>query len=373
MSVPDHPSLYVHVPFCRSKCGYCAFVSFGDRPGEVEAYLAALGEEAALYDAEAVATVYVGGGTPSWLTAAQLERLFETLRRHFIWAPDAEVTLEMNPATFDPEKARCLAQLGVNRVSLGLQSFHQGNLAWLGRPYSADEGRQAFAVLRKADFKNINVDIVYSLPGQPQESIISDMEEAMALGPEHLSCYMLAIEAGSRFHDERVRGNDPDTQADDFRTVWERLSRSAWQPYEISNAAGEGFACRHNLNYWRGGNYIGLGLSAHSHREGHRSWNTSDLADYLRGACEDPHKLKVGEEFLEPSRRLLETLLFGLRLKEGVDLGALERRSGAVLAREKKMRLDRFVRDGFLVYEGSFLKATARGRPVLDELCGSLI
>ncbi len=368
-----HQTLYVHVPFCRSKCGYCAFVSFGDRPGEVEGYLTALGQEAALYDAEPVASVYVGGGTPSWLSAAQLERLFESLRRHFVWPPDAEVTLEMNPATFDLEKAQLLRQAGVNRISLGLQSFHQENLAWLGRSYAVDEGKEAFTVLRKADFKNINVDIVYSLPGQPQESIIRDVEEAMALGPEHLSCYMLGIEAGSRFHDEGVRGNDSDTQARDFRVVWERLSRSAWQPYEISNAAREGFACRHNLNYWRGGNYIGLGLSAHSHREGHRSWNTSNLADYLRGASEDPHRLKVGEEFLEPPRRFLETFLFGLRLRAGVDLQALERRFGALLEPDKKARIDRFVRDGFLVYEGAFLKATAKGRPVLDGVCGSLI
>ncbi len=368
-----YQTLYVHIPFCRSKCGYCAFVSFGDRPGEVEAYLGALEQEAELYHAEAVGTVYVGGGTPSYLSTMQLERLFEMLRRHFIWVPDAEVTLEMNPATFDPEKARVLRQVGVNRISLGVQSFHHGNLAWLGRPYSADEAKEAFAILREVDFENINVDVVYSLPDQTQENIIGDIEEAMGLNSEHLSCYMLSIEKGSRFHDEEVRGNDPDTQARDFRAVWERLSRSAWLPYEISNAAKEGFACQHNLNYWRGGNYIGLGLAAHSHREGYRYWNTSDLADYLRAAGEDPHKLKVGEEFLQAPRRFLETLLFGLRVTEGVDFFGLERQFGAILEREKKARIDQFVQDGFLAYEGAFLKATAKGRPVLDEICGSLI
>jgi len=368
-----YQTLYVHVPFCRSKCGYCAFVSFSDRFGDVEAYLTALEQEAWLYHAEAVGSVYVGGGTPSWLSTLQLEQLFEMLRRHFIWPPDAEVTLEMNPATFDVEKARVLRQIGVNRASLGVQSFHHGNLAWLGRPYSADEAKEAFAVLRGADFENINVDIVTSLPDQTRENIIGDVEEAMGLDPEHLSCYMLSIEKGSRFHDEGLRGNDPDTQARDFRVVWERLSRSAWLPYEISNAAKEGYACQHNMNYWRGGDYIGLGLAAHSHREGHRYWNTSDLADYLRAAAEDAHKLKAGEEFLEPPRRFLETLLFGLRLTEGVDLSGLKRRFGAALDPGKKARIDQFVKDGLLACEGARLKATDKGRPVLDEICSSLI
>lgn len=362
------PSLYVHVPFCRSKCGYCAFVSFGDRGGEVEAYLAALEREAGLYHAEAVTTVYVGGGTPSCLSAMQMEKLFEVLRRHFIWASDAEVTLEMNPATFDAEKARVLRRIGVNRASLGLQSFHHGNLVWLGRAHTADDGREAFAVLREAGFRNISVDVVYSLPDQTLENIISDVEEAMALGPEHLSCYILSIEEGSRFRAEEVRGNDSDTQMRDFAAVWERLSRSAWKPYEISNAAKPGFACQHNLNYWRAGDYIGLGLSAHSHQGGHRYWNTSDLQDYLMAAAEDPHRIKAGEEFLAPAKRLAETLLIGLRLTEGVDIGALESRFNAVLSREQKERIDQFVRDGFLAQEDAFLKATAQGRPVLDEI-----
>jgi len=366
-------TLYVHVPFCVSKCGYCSFVSFGDRLGEVEAYLTALEQEAGLYHAEAVSTVYVGGGTPSALSTMQLEQLFEMLRRHFIWPPDAEVTLEMNPATFDEEKAQVLRQVGVNRISLGVQSFHHGNLAWLGRPYSADEAREAFAVLRAADFGNINVDIVYSLPDQTPENIIGDIEEAMELNPEHLSCYVLSIEKGSRFYAEDIRGNDADTQAQHFQAVWQRLSRSVWLPYEISNAAKEGYACQHNLNYWRGGNYIGLGLAAHSHREGYRYWNTSNLEDYLRAAGQDPHNLKVGEEFLEPPRRLLEILLIGLRLTEGVDVLGLERQLDAVLDREKKARIEQLVKDGFLACKGVYLKATDKGRLVLDEICGSLM
>jgi len=368
----SYQTLYVHVPFCHSKCGYCSFVSFGDRPGEVEAYLAALEKEAGLYHAEGVATVYVGGGTPSWLSTMQLERLFEILRRHFIWSPDAEVTLEMNPATFDEEKGRMLHQMGVNRVSLGVQSLRHGNLAWLGRPYSADEAKEAFTLLRATGFANINVDIVYSLPGQTRENIRSDIEEAMGLDPEHLSCYVLSIEKGSRFHEEQIPANDPDTQALDFQAVWERLSRSRWLPYEISNAAKEGYACQHNMNYWRGGDYIGLGLAAHSHREGHRYWNTPDLQVYLRAAGEDPRKVKAGEEFLEPGRRLLETLLLGLRLTKGVDILALERQFGA-LSNEKKARIEQYIADGFLIQEGPGLRATYKGRPVLDEICASLI
>jgi len=366
-------SLYVHIPFCRSKCRYCGFVSFGGRLGDVDRYLTALEREAQMYSGREVATIFVGGGTPSILDAGQLERFFAMLRKHFVWQLSAEVTLEMNPATFDIAKARLLRELGVDRVSLGLQSFDDKSLAWLGRPHTAREGRQAFEVLRQAGFTNINVDIIYSLPGQGPGDILSNIEEAMALDPEHISAYMLGIDSGSCFYRDKVQGNDADTQARDFQAVWDRLERSPWHPYEISNAAKSGFACRHNRVYWSAGDYIGLGVSAHSHEEGHRLWNTSDLADYLRASSEDPRRMRAGEEHLIPRRRLLEALLIGLRLTEGVDIQALEERFGAVLGPDRRRRIDRFVRDGFLAAEGSFLRVAARGRLVLDEVSASLM
>ena len=300
-----------------------------------------------------------------------MERLVGDLRRAFLIGDGAEITFEMNPESVDAPKARLLKSLGVNRVSLGVQALNDQTLAALGRPHRAADARRAYDVLRAAGFDNINVDMIYGLPGQARAEVLADLDGILALGTEHVSLYALNIEPRSLFFARRV-DVDQDVQGELYDAVCRRMETAGVCQYEISNFARPGFESRHNINYWEGGEYLGLGMSAHSHLAGRRFWNADTLPKYLElmasigSAC-------VGEETLTPAERLVEAFLFGLRMNRGVDLGRLEQKFGLEMPPDKKEAVESFIEMGLLEESGETIRATPRGRLVLDEVSAGII
>ncbi len=365
-------SLYVHIPFCRSKCFYCSFSSFEKKDSLIIPYLAALEKEARLYEGQILDTVYIGGGTPTYLSLEDIKSLFDFIRSRFSINKEAEITIEANPATFDQKKAAGIYNLGVNRVSLGAQSLNDNYLKFLGRPHIAEDVIASFHVLRQAGFKNINLDLIYSLPGQTRKEVGEDVSAIVSLNSEHISLYTLSVSEGSDFHTRNIEVPDRQQQGDDYLFVSEFLKHRGLIHYEVSNFSKPGYFCRHNINYWKGGNYIGLGVSAHSHIDGQRYWNAETIEEYLAGIKESGSAV-AGREQLTQEKRFLETFLIGLRLSEGVDIFDLEQRFEVVLPKEKKDSISGLIEHGLLAQEGNRIKATLSGMVVLDEICSRLI
>jgi oxygen-independent coproporphyrinogen-3 oxidase len=345
--------LYVHLPFCAHRCGYCDFVTLVGRRGEhgsyVEALLGELELEGAILD-EPLETVFLGGGTPTFTEPAALARLLRAL-------PHAsEVTVEANPETVTPALAALLREAGVNRVSLGVQSFEPQLLAVLERRASPDDVRRAFYHLRDASFDNISLDLIYGIPGQRRDDLRSDLERALALAPEHLSCYELEAKPGTRF--THAHGAELDRQAEAmegyFEVVVETLVGAGYRWYETANFCREGRQARHNLAYWRGRDYLGLGIGAVS-TVGDRRWrNTPKLLEYVAAlsAGEAPRR---EVEALGDAVKRRERLMLGLRLDEPVALAAV----GDALDAGALRRLEAF---GLAERRADGLVLTERGR-----------
>jgi oxygen-independent coproporphyrinogen-3 oxidase len=334
--------LYVHLPFCAHRCGYCDFVTAVGRRDQHGAYVDALLAELALERgalAPRLETVFLGGGTPTFTEPDALERLLAAL-------PDAdEVTVEANPETVTPELAALLSRNRVNRVSLGAQSFQQGLLRVLERRAQPEDVRRAVYVLRDAGFDNISLDLLYGIPGQGASDLDADLAEALALEPEHLSCYELEAKPGTRF--THAHGAELERQADSMETYFERvvetLTAAGYRWYETANfcrrpgdAGGRDLRARHNLGYWLGRDYLGLGVGAFSTIDGLRRRNTPRLAGYVAALAEERRPERDLEPLDEGIRRA-ERLLLGLRLDEPLPLAGLD----CALDREALERLER--------------------------------
>ncbi len=365
-------SLYVHIPFCQKKCFYCSFVVTIGQDDRINAYLDGLDGEAKRYQNTELRTIYVGGGTPTHMGLGQLKKLFSILKQNFRFRSDCEWTLEANPEGLDLDKAKLLKDYGVNRVSLGVQSLNDRYLKYLGRTHDSHQAIKAFENLRQAGFTNINLDLMYSFPGQTSEEIKEDVAVLVGLGSEHLSLYTLTIEDESRFYARRLELEDGAVQAQQYSLVVSLLKQTAFRQYEISNFARPGFQSRHNLNYWQGGEYIGLGVGAHSHLSGERSWNVSRFQEYL--SLTRQHKRPVaGKERLGHEDRFMELFLVGLRMNEGLRLKDLGRKLGCALPSFQRSIVDQMIEQGLLAQEEDHLKATDTGRLVLDEIAARLI
>lgn len=362
-------SLYIHIPFCKSKCPYCSFVSFDQKDEAVKPYLAALDKEASFYDGRDVSTIYIGGGTPTYLDETDLESLFTRIRSNFNINALTEWTIEANPATFDSNKAAFLRDSGVTRVSLGVQSFNDRFLKFLGRSYGAVEAVKAYEILREVGFKNLSVDLMYGFASQGEEELAEDVRKALALNSEHVSLYSLTVSPETAFYKNGIKPLDDDGQADYYQRICSWLAEAGLAQYEVSNFAKKDYECRHNLNYWQGGEYIGLGVSAHSHLKGVRFWNTPDLAHY-NALIQKGVSPKVGQEVLSREKKFLEVLLIGLRLTQGVDIKKLEMMFRVTFKEDK---IDDFIKGGLLAWEEGRLKTTLSGILVLDEICAKII
>lgn len=366
------PGLYIHIPFCLSKCPYCDFYSV-ERIGRIPAFLDALRREIALYrDAlEPFDTVYIGGGTPSVLNPADLEDLVGRIRKGFTVTPDAEITLEANPSDIAPRLLKPLRRAGVNRLNIGVQSLEDRLLVFLGRRHDRARAIAAVSAARAAGFEQVGIDLIFGIPGQTLPSWLASLREAVDLNPDHLSCYQLTIEAGTPLGERRRAGEfpslDESLQADFFLETAASLEAAGYIHYEVSNFARDRCESRHNAKYWNHTPYLGLGPAAHSFRGTERRWNHRCLESYIRD-LEGGRPPVAGGERLTAAQLRLESLLFGFRTRRGIHLDAFNRRHGGDLLAEKRGLLDELAREGLVETGDGCLRPTRSGMAVADRL-----
>ena len=369
-------ALYVHWPFCVSKCPYCDFNSHVrdeiDQAKWHDALLADLAHEAALLPGHRLTSIFFGGGTPSLMAPATVEAVILAARKHWSASDDLEITLEANPDSAEAANFADLARAGVNRISLGLQSFDDAALAFLGRAHSADEGQRALAAAQSA-VDRVSFDLIYALPGDDELRWARDLDRAIGRGTEHLSLYQLTIEPGTRFASMVARHEfeplDTDTSAALFELTQDRTAAAGIPAYEISNHARSGAESRHNLTYWRYGDYAGVGPGAHGRRLGMRTVRHRKPENFVAAIACNGHGL-LEEEALSPQECASEALLMGLRLAEGIDLIMLEQRFARPIV--KPASVERLVELGLLVRNGTRLATTAAGRLLLDSILGEI-
>ena len=370
-------ALYVHWPFCVSKCPYCDFNSHVRAEIDQEAWRAALladlAHEAQLLPGRRLTSIFFGGGTPSLMEPATVEALIDAATAHWQAARDIEITLEANPNSVEASRFADLASAGVNRLSLGLQSFDDKALGFLGRAHSAHEGFRALEIAQK-NFRCVSFDLIYALPGDSEDGWSAMLAQALSLGTSHLSLYQLTIEPGTRFAAMAGRGELEPLDADAAATLYEltdSMTSAAGMPaYEISNYARPGRESRHNLTYWRYGDYAGIGPGAHGRRLGKRTVRHRKPENFLSALARNGRGM-AEEAQLASTEAADEALVMGLRLREGVDVSAIAERfelGGIVDWR----RIDRLVASGHLGRDGTRLQLTASGRLVLDHILGQI-
>jgi len=370
-------ALYVHWPFCVSKCPYCDFNSHVRAKVDADAWhnalLADLAHEAKLLPGRTLTSIFFGGGTPSLMDPRIVAALIEAARCH--WAPsdDLEITLEANPNSVEAARFADLAAAGVNRLSLGIQSFDDASLAFLGRAHSASEARAALDIAQN-QFERVSFDLIYALPSDTDERWAATLEQALAIGTTHLSLYQLTIEPGTRFATEvaadRLTPLDLDRAADLYELTGAMTAAARLTAYEISNHARPGHESRHNLTYWRYGDYAGVGPGAHGRRLGRRTMRHRKPENFLSGIARNGHGL-VEDERLSPTEAGDEALVMGLRLAEGIDAGALAERFGLTTIVDWNA-VDRLVASGHMMRRGTRIAATAQGRLLLDSVLGAI-
>ncbi len=365
------PGLYVHIPFCQSRCGYCTFVSQPYHSEQADQYLQALAEEWKEKGDFVPETLFIGGGTPSVLSPQQLERLLSFLPR-----PVDEATCELNPDSASREKLRLLKDWGINRLSFGVQTFSPAGLTLLGRRHDAATARAALAWAADLGFSALNVDLLYGWPGQSQEILAHDVKESLALGVRHLSAYTLIMEASARsyaYYRTLLGGDavDEEIGAEFWEFLDGYLEGQGFSHYETSNFAQPGFQCRHNVNTWEGGEYVGIGLGAHSHRQGERWGNTEDWERY----CQGPETRKAFSEILPAEAKARECAAFWLRLFRGVDLARFRQRTGFAWAELYQKELPALLAAGLLEYaeEGTRIRVPRPKQIILDAILMELV
>jgi oxygen-independent coproporphyrinogen-3 oxidase len=372
--VTRHPSLvtgakhlYLHIPFCLQICPYCSFYKDIAGPGKADPLVEAVIREAELFGGRcAPETVFIGGGTPTALSVSQLDRLFAGLKSHLDLSRVAEFTIEMNPATVTARKADLLRTHGVNRVSMGVQSWDPELLKVLGRVHDADQVRKSFAILRETGYENLNLDLIYGVPGQTLAQWEDSLRQTIELAPDHISAYCLTYEEDTEYFERLQRGEfreNTDQDAEFFECGVELLSAAGYAQYEISNHARPGRESRHNIAYWEGADYLGLGPSAWS-TIGERRWqNVPDTAAYVRSVQAGVRPIST-EELLPADTRESEKIAFGLRMNAGIDPARLAGNHDLVIGLRE---------EGLLEDHGPRVRLTPRGRLLADEIAAELI
>lgn len=373
-------ALYIHWPFCLKKCPYCDFNSHVRDGMDVAAWEAALLADMA-HEAEAtgprtLGSIFFGGGTPSLMPPVLVERLIERAGQLWAFEPDIEITLEANPSSVEAARFADLARAGINRTSLGLQSIDDKALQFLGRLHDAREGLAALDVAQ-SHFERVSVDLIYARPAQSDEAWRAELERALALGTGHLSLYQLTIEPGTRFATDYRLGRfdlpDEDRASDLFALTRAMTAAAGLPAYEISNHARPGEESRHNLTYWRYGDYAGIGPGAHGRRTASATQRHRKPENYLSAVTRQGHGI-AEERALPRTEQAAEALMMGLRLAEGLDLDALGRRFDIPTAALVDMdRLDLLERLGMIARDGARIAVEERGMIVLDSLLGELV
>lgn len=356
--------IYVHVPFCLTRCGYCDFNAYAGLDHLAPVYLEALGREADLHapdwEGESIATIFLGGGTPTLISPEGIGSLLGHLRERFTVERDAEITIESNPDTVDEASFEGLLAAGVTRVSMGVQSFDPEVLVSLERVHGPDSARRAFGAARSAGVTDLSLDLIYGARGETDLSWRKTLDETVALGPEHVSAYALTIEPATSLGRAVAQGRepapDPDVQADRYRIACEVLAAAGYEHYEVSNWARPGRESRHNLGYWRRSPYLGIGAGAHSFADGRRWWNVRPPQEYLDRVASGERPIG-GEERLSEDEAAFEVLSLGLRVADGLPASLLDQEASARLADA-----------GLLERAGERVRPTEEGWMVLNSL-----
>lgn len=369
-------SLYIHIPFCIKKCSYCDFISIPFDKTLEKQYVDSLRREIGLQAAEAdsLKTIYIGGGTPTLLNAQSFKEIFNALHERFQFLPDMEITAEANPGTIDGKKASSLLSMGVNRLSIGIQSFNETELSVLGRSHTVKEALASVNAVKQAGVKNLSIDLIYGIPGQTLENWSHTIERTLELIPQHISAYELTPNEGTPFY-EALKENlinipEEDMVIDMFNYASDALSAHGFKHYEISNHALKGCECRHNLNYWLRGEYIGVGAGAHSFINGRRLKNEDDVSKYISLLSEGV--LPVTESTELTSFDSLEELIFlGMRMADGINLSVIKEKCPELINASEGL-----INEGMLELNRGHLRLTRKGmlisNSVIVELFDSL-
>ena len=373
--------IYVHIPFCKSKCGYCDFCSHTPCKGETDRYLNALMLNIQDFSGAAekytVDTVFIGGGTPTLLSKKQMKALVDCIRTSFKVEKGAEFTVEANPGTVDKRYLSSLVNMGINRISFGLQSASDRELSALGRIHTRDEFLESFHAARAAGFKNINVDLMYGIPHQTKESFLDTLSFVKSLSPEHISVYGLKIEEGTPFWDAKEKLSLPDEESEYrmYREADSTLSADGYKHYEISNFARHGFESKHNLRYWKDEFYLGFGVSAHSYFEGQRYAYTDDIEKYILEMENPSNMANILSECtdIDVFTRETEYVMLRLRLFDGLSLEEYRREFGRDFLAKYGEKLGRYVDGGFMTLDSRKLAFTVKGMYVSNCILSDLL
>lgn len=380
--------IYIHIPFCQRKCTYCDFNTTDFNGALAARYVDALTREIAArseqpgtepYGKAQADTVYFGGGTPSIIEAELLASLLEACRTHFVLAPDVEVTIEINPGSFSRQKVETWLACGINRASVGIQSFNDNDLVQLSRTHSVSEVFGTLDALREAGFENVSIDLIAGLPGQTLQDWERNLEQALVLMPEHMSLYLLEVKKGTQLHSQIERQlmpePDEDVAADMYHAICRRTKTAGYEQYEISNFALRSdaaalpyrFRSRHNMKYWTGLAYYGMGCGAHSYDGRARSINLAATESYIRGVNRLGQAVAEYHE-LSDAERASEALFMGLRLTEGISLNRFEDEYGITVLERYDSEIRRLSDAGLLELNGDRLRLTEAGLPLSNEV-----
>ncbi|TWW01734.1 radical SAM family heme chaperone HemW [Chitinophaga pinensis] len=369
--------IYLHIPFCKQACYYCNFhfsTSLSQQPALVQQLLREIDLQHNYLSGAPVSSIYFGGGTPSMLPQADIQLLLNKLRDTFPVNPDAEITLEANPDDLSPEKLDALRAAGINRLSIGIQSFHEPDLRWMNRAHDSQQALQCIHHAKAAGFDNLTIDLIYGGPTLTDEGWAANVQQAIDLGVQHLSCYALTVEPGTALDQfirkKKVAAVDSDKAARHFEQLMQWTAKAGYEHYEISNFALPGWHSRHNSSYWQGQPYLGLGPSAHSFNGDSRQWNIANNALYIKSLQED--KVPFELEELTPVMMLNEYIMTTLRTSQGCILPVVAERFGTD-KRDILLKMSRtFIDKGWMILRNDTLILTPEGRLFADGIASDL-
>lgn len=357
--------IYIHIPFCVKKCAYCDFVSYPNMEEHIDAYITALTEEMKQYKDTKADTVFIGGGTPSLLNPNQTEKLTRAVFDNFKLCGNYEFTMEANPGTLDDDRIAAMLKGGINRVSVGVQSFNDTELKAIGRIHDARTAYGTVLKLHKAGFNNINIDLMTGLPGQTLESLKRTLDRAMSLPVTHISAYSLIIEDGTplekAYSTGRITLPGEDADREMYSYTFDFLASKGFNRYEISNFAKKSFECEHNIKYWTFKPYIGLGVAAHSFDGNTRSCNSSNIKDYMEGIDREVTRLSRQD-------RISEFIITGLRMDRGIDTGDFKRTFNEDIESLYGKELKKFISLDLMKYENGFYSLTSKGVDISNSV-----
>ncbi|MFT3932843.1 MAG: radical SAM family heme chaperone HemW [Chitinophagaceae bacterium] len=369
--------IYLHIPYCKKACHYCNFyfsVSLKSKNDFTAALLKEIKLQQNYLQQESVSTIYLGGGTPSLLEKEDLQKIFNELRQYFVIEPDAEITLEANPDDINPDKLRAWKAAGINRLSIGIQSFFEEDLRWMNRAHNAAQAKECILMAQEAGINNISIDLIYGTPGLTDENWQQNVSTAIALNIPHLSCYALTVEPGTALQkmidQHKKQDVDPEKQAHHFLLLMDWLQTAGYEHYEISNFAKPGHRSKHNSSYWSGKKYLGLGPSAHSFNGMVRQWNIANTQLYIQSLNQE--KVPAEIETLTDTQHLNEYIMTSLRTQEGIDLQKVEKRFSEAIAQQLKRNSLKYIEGKKLISNGKSLQLTKEGKLFADGIASDL-